>query len=69
MASPAVATVYMSGKLAGPVNKALKVRCGRWFIRLAAPQEGHFPEWVSPGETVVVPCQGSTRIDMGPASP
>ena len=41
--SPAKANVYVSGKLAGPVNKALKVRCGRWFIRLAAPQEGHTP--------------------------
>ncbi len=38
--SPAKANVYVSGKLAGPVNKPLKVRCGRFFIRLAAPQEG-----------------------------
>ena len=66
VASPAKANVYVSGKLAGPVNKALKVRCGRWFIRLAAPQEGRYPEWVSKGETVVVACQDSTRLDMGP---
>jgi len=48
------------------VNKPLKVRCGRFFIRLAAPQEGKYPEWVSKGETVVVACQDSTRLEMGP---
>jgi hypothetical protein len=70
VASPANANVYVSGKLAGPVNKPLKVRCGRWFIRLAAPQEGgRYPEWVSAGETVIVPCQESTRLEMGPRRP
>jgi eukaryotic-like serine/threonine-protein kinase len=67
--SPAVANVYVSGKLAGPVNKPLKVRCGRWFIRLAAPQEGRYPEWVSTGETVLVACQDSTKLDMGGRRP
>ncbi len=70
VASPANANVYVSGKLAGPVNKPLKVRCGRWFIRLAAPQEGgRYPEWVSGGETVVVACQESTRPRDGAAPP
>jgi hypothetical protein len=65
--SPASANVYVSGRLAGPVNKPNKVRCGRWFVRLAAPQEGgRYPEWVSPGETVIVPCQESTKVEMGP---
>jgi eukaryotic-like serine/threonine-protein kinase len=67
--SPASANVYVSGKLAGPVNTALRVRCGRWFIRLAAPQEGRYPEWVSTGETVVVGCQESTRLEMSPHRP
>jgi hypothetical protein len=68
--SPANANVYVSGKLAGPVNQPLKVRCGRWFVRLAAPQEaGHYPEWVSRGETVVVPCQESTKVEIGPRRP
>jgi hypothetical protein len=68
--SPANATVYVSGKLAGPVNKPLKVRCGTWFIRLAAPSEGgRYPEWVSKGETAVVPCQEATRLDISPKPP
>jgi hypothetical protein len=69
VASPAVATVYVSGKLAGPVNEALKVRCGRFFVRLATPGSTRYPEWVSAGETVFVTCQGSTRIELGPATP
>jgi serine/threonine-protein kinase len=64
--SPAEANVYLSGKLLGPVNRAIRVRCGRWFIRLAAPQEGRYPEWVTTGETVLVPCQESVRLDMNP---
>jgi hypothetical protein len=67
--SPATANVFVSGKLAGPVNKPLKVRCGRWFIRLATTQEGRYPDWVSPGETVLVACQDSTRIEMNPRRP
>ena len=67
--SPANANVFVSGKLAGPVNKPLKVRCGRWFIRLAAPLEGRYPEWVSPGETVLVACQEATTLDMGGRRP
>ena len=69
MVSPANANVFVSGKLAGPVNKPLKVRCGRWFIRLAAPQEGRYPEWVSAGETVLVACQESTKLDLGGRRP
>jgi serine/threonine-protein kinase len=68
--SPANANVYVSGKMAGPVNQPLKVRCGRWFVRLAVPTEsGKYPEWVSAGETVVVACQESTRIELGPKRP
>jgi hypothetical protein len=68
--SPANATVFVSGRIAGPVNKPLKVRCGRWFIRLASPTEGgRYPEWVSTGETAIVPCQEATRLDMSPRRP
>jgi hypothetical protein len=68
--TPANANIYLSGKLAGPVNKPLKVRCGQWFIRLATPQEGgRYPDWVSKGETALVPCQASTRIDMSTRKP
>jgi hypothetical protein len=69
VASPAMANVFVSGKLAGPVNKPLKVRCGRWFIRLATLQEGRYPDWVTAGETVLVACQESTRIEMNPRRP
>jgi hypothetical protein len=69
VASPASANVFVSGKLAGPVNKPLKVRCGRWFIRLATLQEGRYPDWVTAGETVLVACQESTRIEMNPRRP
>jgi len=62
--SPASANVYLSGKIAGPVNQALKVRCGRWFVRLAAPPESRYPDWVSRGETVVVACQELTRLEL-----
>jgi serine/threonine-protein kinase len=65
--SPAVAHVYISGKRLGPANEALEVRCGRWFVRLAAPREGRYPEWVSRGETVDVGCQAATKIEILPA--
>jgi eukaryotic-like serine/threonine-protein kinase len=65
--SPAVAHVYISGKRLGPANEALQVRCGRWFVRLAVPREGRYPEWVSRGETVDVGCQAATRIEILPA--
>ncbi len=65
--SPALAHVYISGKRLGPANEALEVRCGRWFVRLAAPREGRYPEWVSRGETVDVGCQAATRIEILPA--
>ena len=68
VASPAVAHVYLSGKDLGPVNEPLQVRCGRWFIRLATPREGRYPEWVSRGETINVACQAATRIEILPMS-
>jgi serine/threonine-protein kinase len=66
--SPALADVYISGKRLGPANEALEVRCGRWFVRLAAPREGRYPMWVSRGETVDVGCQAATRIEILPAA-
>jgi eukaryotic-like serine/threonine-protein kinase len=65
VAFPEPAQVYMSGRLAGPVNEALVVRCGRWFLRLGrATTERRIPEWVTAGMTVHVTCQGATRVDM-----
>jgi hypothetical protein len=63
--SPATADVYLSGKHAGPVNQHLKVRCGRFFVRLAAPETRRYPDWVSHGETLVIPCQQLTRLELG----
>ena len=67
--STANAHVYLSGKHLGPVNEALQVRCGRWFVRLATPREGRYPEWVSRGETINVDCQAATRIEIPPDAP
>ncbi|MCC6551529.1 MAG: protein kinase [Polyangiaceae bacterium] len=58
------ANVHVNGKLAGPANQPLQVRCGRWFVRLARPGESRYPDWVSAGSTVTVPCQGATTVDM-----
>ncbi len=66
VASPAAAHVYISGKRVGATNEALQVRCGRWFIRLAAPREGYYPQWVNRGETINVACQAATRIEILP---
>ena len=67
--SSSSAHVYISGKHLGPVNEALQVRCGRWFVRLATPREGRYPEWVSRGETINVDCQAATRIEIAPDAP
>jgi len=66
VASPAAAHVYISGKRVGAANEALQVRCGRWFVRLAAPREGYYPQWVSRGETINVACQAATKIEILP---
>lgn len=65
----APADVYISGRPVGPTSQPLKVMCGRWFARLATPGGGKSPEWVSPGMTVTVPCQGLTRVDFRVAKP
>ena len=64
--SPAPAHVYLSGKRVGAANEALRVRCGRSFVRLATPRDGYYPEWVSRGETINVACQAATRIEILP---
>ncbi len=62
--SPAQANVYIFGKLLGPVNQALRTRCGKFFMRLAAPNDGGpFPEWVSAGQTIEVPCQQAIKVE------
>jgi eukaryotic-like serine/threonine-protein kinase len=66
---PSPGNVYMSGKKYGPTNERLQVPCGRWFIRVSSASEGPYPEWLSPGDTVAIACQASTRITLAPGSP
>jgi serine/threonine protein kinase len=63
---PSEGNVYVSGKRLGPTNQRLQIQCGRWFIRVASTAEGRYPEWLSPGTTVQVPCQDATRVAMQP---
>jgi serine/threonine protein kinase len=66
--SPAKSDVYVNGILAGPANTPLKVRCGKWFVRLGTSVAGSpFPSWVAPGRTVVVPCQATATTEILPA--
>lgn len=64
--STAEADVFINGRNAGTVNQPLRVRCGRYYVRLGRPTEGQFPQWVSAGMTVQVACQESTRVEMLP---
>jgi hypothetical protein len=66
--TPAKSDVFVNGILAGPANTPLKVRCGKWFVRLGTPVAGSpFPSWVAPGKTVVVPCQATATTVILPA--
>jgi hypothetical protein len=66
VAFPADGNVYVSGKFLGPVNQPLQVSCGQWFVRIGSLKTGRYPEWLSAGQTVRVPCQTETQITMGP---
>ncbi|MDI1484750.1 hypothetical protein [Polyangium sp. y55x31] len=59
----------MSGKKLGRTNETFQAPCGSKFIRVSSTAEGRYPEWLSAGETVVVPCQDSLRIDVVPGKP
>jgi len=65
---PAAANVYLMGKLIGPVNQDLKVLCGRFFLRLAETElVGRYPNWVTKGESVYIPCQERADLKMVPS--
>ncbi|AUX48569.1 protein kinase [Sorangium cellulosum] len=66
---PDAGGVYVNGKFVGPVNEALVVRCGRYFVRVGKAGNTKFPEWLSAGVTAQVPCQGAARIDIKPPAP
>lgn len=61
---PEVATVYVSGRKLGQTNTRLQNRCGRYFVRVSKSTSGPHPEWLSAGEPVAIPCQGSVRIEI-----
>jgi serine/threonine-protein kinase len=63
---PSEGDVYVSGKLLGPVNQPLQVLCGRWFVRVGTHKSGRYPDWLTVGRTVSVPCQDATQISMAP---
>ena len=60
------ASVYISGRYLGAANRPLQVRCGQWFVRLAKPGNGKYPDWLTTGKTVNVACQGATKVVMQP---
>ncbi|MDC0748460.1 protein kinase [Polyangium sp. rjm3] len=69
VAFPSEGNVYVSGKKLGHTNEAFQAPCGSKFVRVSSSAEGKYPEWLSAGETVVVPCQESLRIDVVPGRP
>ncbi|MBK9264751.1 MAG: protein kinase [Polyangiaceae bacterium] len=58
------ATVYLSGRKVGQTNTRLQNKCGRYFVRVAKTASGAYPEWLSAGESVAIPCQDSIRITI-----
>jgi len=63
---PTEGYVYVSGKKAGPTNEPLLVTCGSKFLRVSSTVEGRYPEWLSAGESVLIPCQATTQIEIAP---
>lgn len=61
---PGEATVYVSGRKLGQTNTRLQNKCGRYFIRIAKTGDGPYPEWLSAGQPVAIPCQDSIRIEI-----
>ena len=59
---PDDATVYVSGRKLGKTNTRLQNKCGRYFVRVAKIGDGPYPEWLSAGEPVAIPCQDSVRV-------
>jgi len=61
---PGDATVYVSGRKLGQTNTRLQNKCGRYFIRVAKTADGPYPEWLSAGQPVAIPCQDSIRVEI-----
>ncbi len=61
---PGEAMVYVSGRKLGQTNTRLQNRCGRYFVRIAKSSDGPYPEWLSAGESVAIPCQDSVRVTI-----
>lgn len=61
---PEDATVYVSGRKLGQTNTRLQNRCGRYFVRIAKTADGPYPEWLSAGQPVPIPCQDSIRVEI-----
>lgn len=61
---PGEATVYVSGRKLGQTNTRLQNKCGRYFIRIAKTADGPYPEWLSAGQPVAIPCQDSIRVEI-----
>ncbi len=61
---PDDATVYVSGRKLGKTNTRLQNRCGRYFVRVAKTSDGPYPEWLSAGQPVAIPCQDSIRVEI-----
>ncbi len=66
---PDVASVYVSGRLLGPTNERLQNKCGRYFVRVASSKSGSYPEWLSAGIPVSIPCQDSIKIEISYEKP
>lgn len=61
---PDEATVYVSGRKLGQTNTRLQNRCGKYFVRIAKTADGPYPEWLSGGQPVAIPCQDSIRVEI-----
>jgi eukaryotic-like serine/threonine-protein kinase len=61
---PDDAMVYVSGRKLGQTNTRLQNRCGRYFVRIAKAGDSVYPEWLSAGQPVAIPCQDSIRVEI-----
>jgi len=62
--SSAAAEVYVKGVSIGPTNQRNVSHCRQKYVRLGVPPG---PRWLSPGQTVSIPCRGETTVTIEPA--
>ena len=55
------ADVWVHGQKTGATNSQLTVTCGQRWVRLGRLPG---PAWISPGQSALVKCQGTTRINL-----